>query len=63
MSHKVKIINIAKYLFLHIDNITNLKLQKIMFFTYVDYYRKYNEELLFEDQFEAWVYGPVIPEL
>lgn len=41
---------------------TNLKLQKIIFFTYVDYYRKYNEEL-FEDQFESWVYGPVIPEL
>lgn len=39
--------------------ITNLHLQKILYFTWIDYYIANNEHL-FEDNFEAWRLGPVV---
>lgn len=39
--------------------LTNLQLQKILYFTQVEYIKK-NDKLLFEDEFQAWSYGPVI---
>lgn len=43
--------------------ITNLQLQKILYFTWVDYYKETGTRL-FEDQpFEAWKYGPVVSEV
>lgn len=53
---------VANYLFNNVKNINNLKLQKMMFFSYIEYYDKFHNEL-FEDNFQAWVYGPVLPEL
>lgn len=43
--------------------ISNLKLQKILYFVHRDYYGKYNELLVDDRVFEAWHYGPVIPRV
>ncbi|MDQ7983234.1 MAG: DUF4065 domain-containing protein [Spiroplasma sp.] len=60
---KLNYMDVAKYLYQNTNNnMSNLKLQKMMFFAYIKYYEKYGEEL-FDDEFEAWVYGPVLPDL
>ncbi|MBE6524787.1 MAG: DUF4065 domain-containing protein [Thermoplasmata archaeon] len=41
------------------NRIDNLKLQKILFFVWMDYYKKTGREL-FKEQFEAWECGPVV---
>lgn len=41
---------------------TNLKLQKVLYFTWKDYFRE-NRQHLFEEPFEAWKYGPVVPSV
>lgn len=40
--------------------ISNLQLQKILYFCQVESYRTRGKRL-FDDDFEAWRYGPVIP--
>ena len=42
--------------------ISNLQLQKILYFLQVIYASK-TDKLLFADQFEAWPYGPVIRDV
>jgi uncharacterized phage-associated protein len=42
--------------------ITNLKLQKILYLAYRDYYGE-NDKPLIAGEFEAWKYGPVISAL
>ncbi|MCX6731462.1 MAG: DUF4065 domain-containing protein [Candidatus Parcubacteria bacterium] len=44
------------------EGITNLKLQKILYFMQAYYLAKLNKPL-FSDELEAWKYGPVVPEL
>lgn len=44
------------------EPVSNLQLQKILYFVQVGYYAK-RHEFLFEDDFEAWQYGPVVPEV
>ena len=39
--------------------ITNIKLQKILYFLQIDYYRKFKVRLIKED-FYCWYYGPVL---
>ncbi len=68
---KYKANNIAKY-FIYLssqdfvgdnkerEGITNLKLQKILYFAQAYYLAKMNKPL-FNDKIEAWEYGPVIP--
>lgn len=62
-----KAVDIArKMVQLSIDNklwITNLKLQKILYFTWRDYYEKFGERLFDDDKFQAWRYGPVVPSV
>lgn len=41
--------------------ISNLQLQKMLFFAQVDYMIKHDGEKLFSDDIYAWQYGPVIP--
>lgn len=42
--------------------ISNLQLQKILYFLQIMYGKStQGKELLFENEFEAWPYGPVIP--
>lgn len=56
-------LNVANYI---IDNwsdkfeITNLKLNKLVYYSQVESLRKYNHPL-FDDIIEAWQYGPVEP--
>ncbi len=40
--------------------VDNLKLQKMLYFLWIDYY-KGGRGVLFDDRIEAWKYGPVIP--
>ena len=58
-------------------NISPLKLQKALYFCFAywgafahsgntkqnEVYEEYNDEFLFKDEIQAWVYGPVIPEV
>ncbi len=42
--------------------VTNLKLQKILYFMWIDWYRT-RQEPLFDNEIQAWHYGPVIPDV
>ncbi|MFH1671301.1 MAG: type II toxin-antitoxin system antitoxin SocA domain-containing protein [Candidatus Portnoybacteria bacterium] len=44
------------------EPITNLKLQKLVYYAQAWYLANYSKPL-FKKDFEAWVHGPVIPEL
>ncbi|MFH1170260.1 MAG: type II toxin-antitoxin system antitoxin SocA domain-containing protein [Candidatus Vogelbacteria bacterium] len=44
------------------EGITNLKLQKVLYFAQAYYLSKIGKPL-FSDNIEAWEYGPVIPEV
>lgn len=43
-------------------SISNLKLQKLLYFIWIDYYKATNQ-FLFEENFSAWKFGPVVPEV
>ena len=43
--------------------ISNLQLQKILYFLQSVYCRATGGSLIFPDEFEAWPYGPVLPEV
>ncbi len=43
------------------DLITNLKLQKLLYYAQAWFLVNNNNERLFSDEIEAWQYGPVIP--
>lgn len=45
---------------LHGDNLTNLKLQKLLYYCQ-GYFIALNDEPLFDDAIQAWVHGPAIP--
>ena len=42
------------------NDLTNLKLQKLLYFAQCDHLKKHGEPL-FSDTIEAWPYGPVVP--
>ncbi|MBQ8133492.1 MAG: DUF4065 domain-containing protein [Clostridia bacterium] len=42
--------------------ISNLQLQKLLYFLWIEYY-KMTKQYLFADEFSAWKFGPVIPEV
>ena len=44
------------------NDLTNLKLQKILFYAQAEYYKKY-KKLLFAEKIRAWKYGPVVVEV
>lgn len=41
--------------------ISNLQLQKMLFFAQVDFMKNHSWNKLFDDEIHAWQYGPVIP--
>ena len=45
------------------EPISNLQLQKIMYFLQSVYCRSTHGKLLFPEEFEAWPYGPVLPDV
>ena len=58
--------NLSKYIidFCYKNNcpVSNLKLQKMLYFLQVDSYQN-NSTLLFDEGIYAWPYGPVVPEV
>jgi len=62
------IYDIAKW-FLHTEPMTHKKLQKLLYFSYGIYLAQNNESCnnlknaLFKNNFEAWVHGPVDPDI
>lgn len=55
-------LSVAKYI-ATTNNIKSLvKLQKILYFTYIDYL-KITDKKLFNEEFEAWIHGPVCREV
>lgn len=45
------------------DTITNLKLQKLLYYAQAWFLVNNNNTKLFEDDIEAWQYGPVVPSV
>lgn len=45
------------------EPVSNLQLQKMMYFLQTVYCRATGGELLFDDAFEAWPYGPVLSDV
>ncbi|MDU4855768.1 MAG: DUF4065 domain-containing protein [Clostridioides difficile] len=43
--------------------VSNLQLQKILYYVQGEYMKKKNGEPLFIDDIEAWQYGPVVPDV
>lgn len=62
-----KAIDIVKYIIylanLNGDLITNLKLQKLLYYAQAWYLVNFNGRPLFSDSIEAWQYGPVVPNI
>jgi uncharacterized phage-associated protein len=58
---KVDVKDVAKA-FLTIAPMTHKKLQKLSYYAYAWYYTLFGEKL-FNNHFQAWVHGPVSPEL
>lgn len=61
-----KALDVAKYIITYCFNqnkpISNLKLQKILYFLWVDFYKQ-TQESLFNENICAWKLGPVVPEV
>lgn len=59
---KYSIYDVAKY-FLSKEKMTNKKLQKITYYAESWHLALFNQKLFDDTEFEAWVHGPVSPEL
>ena len=42
--------------------VTNMKLQKMLYYAWVGYYRRFGD-YLFRDDICAWRYGPIVPKV
>lgn len=66
MGNEQKAVDIARYIInkCHENDflISNLKLQKLLYFAQ-GYSLALNDEPLFEEEIEAWDFGPVVPEV
>ncbi len=43
--------------------ISNLQLQKILYYIQLNFYRNFKKPCFEENSFEAWEYGPVVPKV
>lgn len=65
---KYDICTIADWFLVH-ESMTHKKLQKLLYFSYGYYLATYNDSVdelndeMFENDFEAWVHGPVSPKI
>ncbi len=59
-------LDIARYVINYCNKkqkpISNLKLQKILYFLWIDYF-KATQEYLFDNEIYAWKFGPVVPDV
>lgn len=62
LNQKFKINIAIEYLLNKCEDITPLALQKLLYYVQGFYYA-FNEEFLFEEDCQAWVHGPVYPEV
>ncbi len=53
-----KVLRLVKHIGKNYDVQSQVKMQKILYFLSLDFYQKY-DQLLFDDPFQAWIYGPV----
>lgn len=51
---------VADYAYRMNHAVSNLQLQKIMYFLWIEYYKVYREALFSDQSFEAWRLGPVL---
>lgn len=42
-------------------SLTNMKLQKLLYYAWIEYYTSHDGRHLFEDRMYAWKLGPVVP--
>ena len=59
---RIDSIELSKYILALAGNAAHLKLQKLVYYTEA-YHLAYFEESLIDDQFEAWLHGPVSRKL
>lgn len=57
-----KLIRVSKYIISKMYDVTPLALQKLLYYSQA-FYNMFTEKNLFEDDCEAWVYGPVYREV
>ncbi len=62
VDRKPDIDEVAKW-FLAKESMTHKKLQKLCYYTVAWGYALYGEKLFEDDEFQAWVHGPVSPKL
>lgn len=55
-------LDVAKYITEKMGEISAMKLQKLMYYSQA-WHMAWDEDELFEENFQAWANGPVIPEL
>lgn len=60
--HMANVLNVAAYIVDKIDNLTTMKLQKLVYYCQA-WSLAWDDIPLFEEDFEAWANGPVCPEL
>ncbi len=66
--NKLDICTVADWFLTH-ESMTHKKLQKLLYFSYGYYIASYNNDVskleneMFENDFEAWVHGPVSPKI
>lgn len=61
---KIKAIDLAKYIInTSPRRMSNLELQKTMYFVELDYRKRTGGQRLIKDDFEAWQYGPVVRDV
>lgn len=63
---KYNVLDVAKYIVTYFSKknnpISHLKLQKLLYFVWIGYYRE-SSEYLFDDNVCAWRLGPVVPSV
>ncbi len=61
-----EVLDVAKYVITKCYNddkpISNLQLQKILYFIQYSFIEQHRQQL-FEEDFEAWQFGPVVPKI
>ncbi|MEZ0180283.1 Panacea domain-containing protein ['Camptotheca acuminata' phytoplasma] len=68
IKNNVDILDVSDYIINYayenkINDLTNLKLQKLVFYIYAHYLVTNKKQPLFEEKIEAWFYGPIFPTL
>ena len=60
--NKVKVIDVADYILQKLGTTSAMKLQKLVYY-YQAWHLVWEDNVLFEDEIQAWANGPVVPEL